>query len=170
VSLLHKQKTATEIALRKKNGIVHSGLKNRLLKDYRAGACKRGIDFELTFDEFVSIMEQDCVYCEGKPEVHEYELQYMQKTQKPWAHNGIDRVDSSKGYTLDNVVPCCSKCNYAKHEMTREEFKEWLERAYKHLILNERNEKEEEKKDDETDFRKFPQFHKYRNKKEDENE
>lgn len=69
--------------MRKSQGIVHSGLKNRLLKDYRAGASKRGLDFDLTFEEFIEIMEQDCYYCGASPEVREYELQYMQKTQKP---------------------------------------------------------------------------------------
>ena len=59
----------------------------------------------------------------------------MQKVLEPWAHNGIDRVDSSKGYTIDNVVPCCSACNYAKHEMSVSEFKEYITRVYNHLIL-----------------------------------
>lgn len=59
----------------------------------------------------------------------------MQKVLDPWKHNGIDRVDSSKGYTLDNCVPCCSKCNYAKHEMSVEEFKEYITNVYQKLIL-----------------------------------
>lgn len=159
------KKTSTETALKKKEGIIHYGLKNRLYKDYRAGASKRNFEFNLTLEEFVHLMEQNCVYCGAKPELHEYELQYMQKTQEPWKHNGIDRVDSSKGYDIDNVVPCCSKCNYAKHEMTKEEFKEWITRAYKHLILEENTEDvDNEDVEKETDFRKFPQFHKYRNK------
>jgi len=157
------KKTSTETALRKKKGVVHSGLKNRLLKDYKAGASKRGLDFELTFEEFVSIMEQDCHYCGASPEVREYELQYMQKTQKPWAHNGVDRVDSNKGYTIDNVVPCCPKCNYAKHEMTEEEFKIWIERIYKHYVLGEKQNKEKTVELEDEDFTKFPQFHVYRN-------
>lgn len=28
---------------------------------------------------------------------------------------GIDRVDNSKGYILDNVVPACGTCNRMKH-------------------------------------------------------
>ena len=28
---------------------------------------------------------------------------------------GLDRLDNSKGYVLDNVVPCCDKCNRLKH-------------------------------------------------------
>ena len=128
------KKTSTETALRKHKGITHIGLKNRLFKDYRCGARKRNMSFVLTFDEFVSLLEQDCAYCGQSPILHEYELQYMQKTVAPWAHNGIDRVDSSKGYSIDNCVPCCSKCNYAKHEMSIEEFKNWLTKIYKHLI------------------------------------
>lgn len=161
------KKTSTETALKKKNGIIHAGLKNRLLKDYRVGASRRGMEFNLTFEEFVKLVEQNCFYCGAKPELHEYELQYMQKTQKPWLHNGIDRIDSSKGYTIDNVVPCCSKCNYAKHEMTTEEFKKWLQQIYKYFILNEKEEEKETEDsiEKETNFRKFPQFDKYRNKK-----
>ena len=39
---------------------------------------------------------------------------------------GIDRVDSSKGYTEDNVVPCCWIHNKMKSDMTYGEFKEAL--------------------------------------------
>lgn len=75
--------TSTETALKKKNGIEHIGLKNRLLKDYKTGAVKRGKDFELDFDQFANLMEQDCYYCGAKPVVHEYEKQYMQKVLAP---------------------------------------------------------------------------------------
>ena len=34
-------------------------------------------------------------------------------------HNGIDRIDSSKNYTIANVAPCCKICNYAKSDMTQ---------------------------------------------------
>lgn len=32
-------------------------------------------------------------------------------------YNGIDKIDSSKGYTKDNTVTCCSICNYMKNTM-----------------------------------------------------
>ena len=32
----------------------------------------------------------------------------------PTVHNGIDRVDSKRGYIIGNVVPCCTTCNMAK--------------------------------------------------------
>ena len=34
-----------------------------------------------------------------------------------------------------NCVPCCSFCNYAKHEMTEEEFKNYISKVYTNLIL-----------------------------------
>ncbi|HHX59446.1 MAG TPA: hypothetical protein GX707_01720 [Epulopiscium sp.] len=48
--------------------------------------------------------------------------------------NGIDRVDSSKGYVEDNVVPCCKYCNTAKNTMSDSEFREWIKKIYAHYI------------------------------------
>jgi len=59
----------------------------------------------------------------------------MQKNKLEWAHNGIDRIDSSKGYTIDNCVSCCTECNYAKHEMSVDEYKSFIQRVYNFLIL-----------------------------------
>ena len=41
-------------------------------------------------------------------------------------YNGIDRVDSRKGYFLGNLVPCCDMCNYSKNDYTLEEFIRYL--------------------------------------------
>ena len=35
---------------------------------------------------------------------------------------GLDRVDNSQGYTLENVVPCCRPCNVAKNDMSYNDF------------------------------------------------
>ena len=45
--------------------------------------------------------------------------------------NGIDRIDSSKGYTVENSVPCCKYCNTAKNTMSVDEFLKWIGRVYK---------------------------------------
>jgi 5-methylcytosine-specific restriction endonuclease McrA len=37
---------------------------------------------------------------------------------------GIDRVDSSKGYTLENAVAACKCCNQGKSDLTQEQ---WFE-------------------------------------------
>lgn len=133
ISCTHK-KTGMETAQKKADGLKHVGLINRLLKDYKAGAVKRGYEFSLEYDEFVKLLAGNCVYCGAEPELHEYEKQYMQKLEEPYKHNGIDRIDPNKGYTTENCVSCCSKCNYAKHDMTLSEYKEWLVKSYEHLI------------------------------------
>lgn len=42
--------------------------------------------------------------------------------------NGIDRRDSSLGYTLENCLPACGVCNKAKLDYTEEEFLVWTNR------------------------------------------
>jgi 5-methylcytosine-specific restriction endonuclease McrA len=40
--------------------------------------------------------------------------------------NGIDRIDSNKGYTMDNCVSCCWTCNRMKGNMTQQNFLEHI--------------------------------------------
>lgn len=47
--------------------------------------------------------------------------------------NGLDRIDSTKGYTNDNVVPCCKYCNVAKNDLTTKEYRDFIKRAYDYL-------------------------------------
>jgi hypothetical protein len=48
----------------------------------------------------------------------------------PITYNGIDRVDSTKGYFNENVVSCCKVCNRAKSNLSLDEFKEWISKVY----------------------------------------
>ena len=47
--------------------------------------------------------------------------------------NGIDRVNSDLEYTKENCVPCCFDCNKLKSNRDLNEFKEKIEKVYKHL-------------------------------------
>jgi hypothetical protein len=51
-------------------------------------------------------------------------------------YNGIDRIDSSKDHSIENIVPCCKWCNIAKHDMTLVEFYDWVDRLQKYQLLN----------------------------------
>lgn len=80
---------------------------------------KRNLSFTLTIDEFKAIVKQSCFYCDAKPQ------QILTRRKDPTQHilvNGIDRVDNSKGYELDNCVPCCGFCNVMKSAHTQDEF------------------------------------------------
>ena len=72
--------------------------------EYKRHAKERNIKFNISLKDFITLINQSCYYC-GK-----------------YPANGLDRIDSSKGYTLDNVVPCCKYCNRAKSDLSLEEF------------------------------------------------
>lgn len=84
----------------------------------------------LNFDEFYTIIQQNCSYCGREPS---NERNY--KNGK-FTYNGVDRVDSNKPHTLDNVVPCCKFCNISKNNLTLEEFVALVKKQYEHLFTN----------------------------------
>lgn len=50
-------------------------------------------------------------------------------------YNGIDRVDSKKGYVAGNVVTCCRNCNQAKSDKSIDEFEEWAIRLAEQIKI-----------------------------------
>ena len=74
------------------------GVRNRLYDDYRGGAKKRKIPFYLSFKQFNSIIIQDCHYCGAEPPDTNRWKNCEHKNQPKLKHNGVDRMDSNKGY------------------------------------------------------------------------
>lgn len=103
---------------------------NRLFRIYKDGARKRKIFFDLTKEEFKVLSDQNCFYCRIEPK----QLVNANYLNGDYIHNGIDRIDSSKGYIIENCVPCCKRCNQAKNDMTQSEFKDWIKRVYNNLF------------------------------------
>lgn len=72
---------------------------------YRHSAKRRGIEWALSFDQFLVLTGRLCNYCsgvsEGKPDV------------------GIWRIDRTRGFEWDNCVPCCYSCSHSS-EQTRQ--------------------------------------------------
>jgi hypothetical protein len=95
---------------------------------YRGNATKRGLKFEIDKSAFRSMIASECFYCGAPPSTL-----YKPKTSAdPMLYNGVDRRNNSAGYNLDNAVPCCSTCNYAKRDMTEQAFLSWVERVAEH--------------------------------------
>jgi hypothetical protein len=91
--------------------------------NYKYISCKhsaktRKIEFKLSKEEYRNIIIQDCIYCGSKGEMHHTK----RSSNGLFASNGVDRVDSSVGYFLNNCVPCCKKCNIMKNSLSKEEF------------------------------------------------
>lgn len=90
---------------------------NRVLFDYRKRAKQKGLEFKLTLEQFSNLLGSDCHYCGAPPK-----NSIVQHGKRLDVYQGIDRLDNSKGYTLDNVVPCCIVCNKMKKAMDAETF------------------------------------------------
>ena len=110
---------------------------------------KLGFDDEIiTFTDFADLIEQPCAYCgltesDSSKESHSYRtkqketVSYHIDMDYVYRHNGIDRIDSTKGSTPNNVLPCCKYCNVAKSNDSQADFLEWAERVYHHWVEGE---------------------------------
>lgn len=79
--------------------------------DYYRRSKKKGLEFDLSVDQFNSLINDKCHYC-GKP------------------GSTIDRIDSKIGYVELNVVPSCIKCNMMKYTYLQEEFLNHIKDIY----------------------------------------
>ena len=100
---------------------------------YRRNAKHRGHAFELSGVQFAGLIVSACDYCGAAP------AQKLWQGRKSAAHvafrwNGVDRVNSGKGYVEGNCVPCCKPCNEMKSDRSREEFLRMIEAIYRHRI------------------------------------
>lgn len=103
---------------------------NACLSAYKGGAAKRGFSFEIDIDYFRELIEQPCHYCGALPKSRKIN----RGLAGMYAWNGIDRVDSALGYTVDNCVPCCSQCNRAKGTLNSDAFLAWVRNVYVHSL------------------------------------
>jgi hypothetical protein len=78
-----------------------------LLRHYQYRDKKIGIICDLTIDWIKqNITSKSCVYCDETKNI------------------GCDRIDNTKGHTLDNVIPSCKRCNFIRNKFfTVEEMK-----------------------------------------------
>lgn len=61
----------------------------------------------------------------------EKNMRIQDKNLPPFKCNGIDRINSNKGYEKDNCVSCCPICNRMKLDLSLEDFYAHIEKIYK---------------------------------------
>ena len=83
---------------------------NLLYHRYQGTAKKHNRAFELTKEDFSFLTKMNCFYCGDEP----HQVRTTKHSPSEYYYTGLDRIDPSKGYTLDNVVPSCKVCNYMK--------------------------------------------------------
>lgn len=88
---------------------------NSELSLYKKNAKNREIAWELTDEDAISLIKGHCYYCG-------YDSTVV----------GIDRVDSTKHYIIDNCVSCCSTCNIMKLDHNIDNFIKIIT----HLVTN----------------------------------
>ena len=62
---------------------------------------KKGFETDITIDFIIEKMNDGCLYC-GEKDIMKL---------------GLDRIDNTKGHTMDNVVCACAKCNKERRNM-----------------------------------------------------
>jgi 5-methylcytosine-specific restriction endonuclease McrA len=105
-----------------------------LFTHYTSKARQFQRSFELTEQEFFALTLKPCCYC-GSPPKRLFHRDKRAVTVCQCLFNGIDRIDSAKGYSRNNVVPCCWKCNTAKNSMSQADFASWIKAVHAHWAL-----------------------------------
>ena len=91
--------------LRRKYDSEYSVKINSRWKSAKSAAKRRKISFSFSLEEYTKAIEPECYYCNG-------EFNTPSKCGV-----GLDRLDNSKGYDIENVVSCCTTCNYLRGDI-----------------------------------------------------
>ena len=94
----------------------HRKTLNGQFHEYKKSAKKRGIQFELTQTECEPFFNSSCYFCNDS-----------------YDGLGMDRLNNTIGYKLNNIVPCCYRCNIMKHTSTEDEFIKQIEKILNNL-------------------------------------
>lgn len=104
----------------------------QLYCSYKGKAKFKLLEFDLTIEEFKNITSSNCYYCGVEPlQLASKQNTYRERLaryKEEYYYNGIDRIDSNKGYIKDNIRPCCGICNKAKRDLSDTDFSIWLDR------------------------------------------
>lgn len=97
--------------------------------------CKKGkVKNYLSIEDYSKIIEKDCFYCGESPKLISHLKKNKVALREDFYANGVDRVDSSKGYSLENCVPCCKQCNTMKMNYSQNEFFNKIKQLYEKWI------------------------------------
>jgi hypothetical protein len=112
------QAQAATIAMNKPDGEASA---HQIFLNYQRWARLRNHCFELTEEQFLALTKGNCFYCGAEPsQIHLHTNR--RKTDTGYKYNGVDRMDNTKGYTVENSVPCCGVHNFMKKKMSAPDF------------------------------------------------
>lgn len=93
-------------------------------------------DGDLTEEEFYSLSQQNCFYCDCSPNnsnryshaIHDNRMKKSSQDISWLNYNGVDRISSELPHNKLNVVSSCIKCNWAKLHLSFDNFMRWIQR------------------------------------------
>lgn len=110
--------------------VYNSNIKD---KNKRKFESETDIPFKIWFE----MSQKACFYCGLESSNEQKDVKRGKLiTDTIFYYNGIDRVDSSKSYALDNVVTCCKYCNWFKLDDPTQEFLRRAFKIYDHFNLD----------------------------------
>ena len=87
-----------------------------------ANSIKRKHEMYLSYEEFVEFTKIDrCHYCDSEIV---WVLHPCDRPKKGYGYN-LDRKDNTKGYSVENCVVCCRRCNWSRSDTFS--YEEWVE-------------------------------------------
>jgi len=96
-----------------------------------------GPEPHIDYETFKSLVTKPCVYC---GHVGSNKIKDVQRgkviSDTVLRTNGIDRMDSHLGYTIDNSTTACRFCNSAKSIMSVDYFRAWIKQCYDFMGMN----------------------------------
>lgn len=102
---------------------------NKLFNNYKRHAENRNLSFELSKEEFLKLTKENCFYCGKNPS----SVARGKRTNGNYIYNGIDRINPNEGYTTENTISCCGRCNEAKMSEKQEDFFKWIKTVHNNL-------------------------------------
>lgn len=110
---------------------IYSYYKNKIERENEQPGAKQK-PFELSLEEHSNLIHSNCYYC-GNPPTSDniWNKSGKRKCDTDLIYiNGVDRINSNKGYTSDNCVPCCPMCNRMKLDFELDMFYKQIEKIY----------------------------------------
>lgn len=103
--------------------------------NYKSRAKSKNWEFLISKEEFTNLIHSNCHYCDLSPnKFRKDRVKNLRVIDTNEFSNGIDRLDSSKGYIIDNVVACCEDCNKAKRNLSYTQFLDLITKIYEFKI------------------------------------
>lgn len=99
-----------------------------IYKRYTRRGRDLNIEFALTKEQCTQLFKSPCYYCGELPKIRSLAITKLKN--KLIESNGIDRLQSNLGYTVENTVACCKSCNYAKHILNYDQFIDKVKKIY----------------------------------------